>query len=397
MKSIQNLWWLAALSALALLAVGCGGGNGVASSTTSNNNNNTTTTTTADMALATPFSRGSIPGPSIDYQYVDVAVPPGATSSVTLEIRSVSGIQGPVQLTGKFSTAGWSVKVPDTVTVAAGKTTVNAQITTPTLASVAGSPLGLDALVSNLTLTAVGGGLTRAITVTVYLQGVYFATLSTPAARVASPSVFDANLTITPRSDFAGTVTVTPTTAITNGFTALPPTTTFSGGTTVTFAAGDGPKTVPIVITLPAWATPGIYNFSVDANSSVLNQRVSGQVSLFTSVVAPFDAKSNGLAPVAGQSGTYETTVTLTPAAGLVGDVTFTSSLNGFDKISGFPAGTTLTGVPTTLHFTGTTGVQTFKLTLTLPAKAPSGTYGFTVTPSFGSYSVILGQPLTIP
>ena len=346
-----------------------------------------TTTISLTVTAAPSFTLSASPG--------SLTLVQGNQGTSTITITPANGFSGNVTLSASGLPSGVTAAFnPDPAT----------STSTLTLTASATAAIGT----ATLTVTGTSGKLTAATTISLTVTGPPSFTLS------ASPS----SLTITQGNQATSTITITPANGF-SGSVAL----SASGlpsGVTAAFNPNPAKSTSTLTLTASATAATGAATITVTGTSGNLTSTTTIGVTVTPAPSYTLSAGPSSLTIKQGNEG--KSTITITPANGFNGKVTFSASglpsgvTASFDPNPATSTSTlTLTASATatkgkvTVTISGVSGSQTAKATLTLTveglgsfkltatpgtlalAQGTSGTTTITIVPSGG-----FNQPVTL-
>lgn len=205
-----------------------------------------------------------------------------------------------------------------------------------------------------LTITGVGGGLTRTASTTLVVSQPDFSLSASPTSQTISPgSSTTYTVTITPTGGFASNVSLS--------VSGLP------AGASSEFSPNPATGSSLLTITTSASTAPGSYNLNITGVGGGLTRTTGVTLIISPPVLFSLSASPTSQTISRGSSTTY--TVTIAPAPGFTDSVTL--------SVTGLPNRATANFVPT-----ATTGSST--LTITTASKSPPGTYELTITGASG-------------
>ena len=307
-----------------------------------------TGTTTISLTVTSPPSFTLSANPS------SLSIVPGGQGTSTITITPANGFSGSVTL----SASG----LPSGVTAAFNP---NPATSTSTLTLTASASAATGTV--TVTITGTSGSLTGTTTLNLTVNPAPSYTLSANPSSLTIPqgSQGTSTITITPANGFSGSVTLSA--------SGLP------NGVTAAFSPNPATSTSTLTLTASTTASPGTATVTVTGISASLTATTTVTVKVTLAPSYALSANPSSLTITQGTQGT--STITITPANGFSGSVTFSAS--------GLPSGVTAAFSPNPASSTST-------LTLTASASASVGTATVIVTGTSGTLGATATITLTV-
>ena len=278
----------------------------------------------------------------------------GTTGTSAITITPSNSFSGSVTLSASGLPSGVTASfVPNPAT------------TSSTLTFTAGSTAAKGT--STVTVTGTSGSLTQTTTIslTVSASPTYTISASPSTLSVVQGTSGTSTITITPSSGFSGSVTLSA--------SGLPT------GVTATFSPNPASTTSTLTLAASATASLGTATVTITGTSGSITQTTTISLTVTASPSFTISASPGTLSLAQGTSGS--STITLAPANGFSGSVTFSAS--------GLPSGVTASFSPNPASSIST-------LTLTASASAAAGTATVTITGTSGSLTQTTTISLTV-
>lgn len=230
-----------------------------------------------------------------------------------------------------------------------------------TVASVNGEGLVTSKTTGTTSITAFDGKISASVIVTVYI-GDFALTSTSGYQAVVTGQTASYTINVTSSGGFSADVALS--------VSGLPP------GTTASFSPAvvqDGSGNSTFTISASTAATLGLFNLIITGATGTLSHTATVGLGVNSSQGSfTISSSPNPISFYPGSDG-YGSTITVTPAGGFTGNVTF--------SVSGLPPGITAGASPTVV----TGGAGTTVLILYTDSNLPTGAYSFTLTGTSGA------------